>query len=314
MTGDTPPPGEDPQDEVVICRISSSSMFTVPLEVGNCLLSAVVDTAAEVSIISDRAYDKLDPRPPKLRDVFLHAAGRGMRMKGMIVGPVALKLGDQSFSVDIYVAPIGEEMLLGLDFLRQHGVTIHIQPSHLRIGDKHIPMRYSKPPPNRVAQVSVPKRTATPPNREKRITGVLDQRKGNDNTPLDEPALYGRIPLVNATKRSMTPPNKMKRITGVIDQRKGKDHPPFEHVEPAPYGRLQQTSAKKRSVTPPNKVKRITGVIDQRVVDERIRKEYSEPTPYGKAMPVYASERNMIPPNKLKRITGVLDQRGEGYR
>ena len=226
----------------------------------------MVDTAAEVSIISDRAYDKLNPRPPKLRDVFLYAAGRGMRMKGMIVGPVALKLGDQSFSVDIYVAPIEEEMLLGLDFLRQHGVTIHLQQSHLRIGDKHIPMRYSKPSPNRVAQVSVPKRTATPPNREKRITGVLDQRKGKDHPPFErvEPAPYGRLPQNSAKKRSVTPPNKVKRITGVIDQRVVDERIRKEYSEPTPYGKARPVYASERNMIPPNKLKRITGVLDQR--------------------------------------------------
>ena len=150
------------------------------MEVGDYPLRAVVDTAAEVSIISDQVYDKLNPQPPKLRDVLLHAAGRDMRMKGMIAGPVALKLGSRNFSADVYVAPIEDEMLLGLDFLRQQGVTIHIQHSRLQIGDEHIPMKYSAPSPSsRVARVYVVKCTVVPPNKVKRITGVLDQRLGD---------------------------------------------------------------------------------------------------------------------------------------
>ena len=62
----------------------------------------------------------------------------------------------------------------------------------------YTPKEHSEPTPyGRVARVSVTKCTATPPNKVKRITGVLDQRKGEDHPPLEyvEPAPYGRVPL-----------------------------------------------------------------------------------------------------------------------
>jgi hypothetical protein len=39
-----------------------------------------------------------------------------MQMNGYIAGPFQVVLGTHQFSVEIYVAPIEEDMLLGLDF------------------------------------------------------------------------------------------------------------------------------------------------------------------------------------------------------
>ena len=74
------------QGEVVICRLRSCSTLSVAMSLGNIPLRAIVDTAAEVTIISDKLLTKLDLKPPKLRDVLLCTAGRDI--KGMVVGPV----------------------------------------------------------------------------------------------------------------------------------------------------------------------------------------------------------------------------------
>jgi hypothetical protein len=44
------------------------------------------------------------------------------------------------FSVEIYVAPIEEEMLLGLDLLEANGVSLHLKEKKLQIAGEVIPM------------------------------------------------------------------------------------------------------------------------------------------------------------------------------
>jgi hypothetical protein len=51
----------------------------------------------------------------------MNTAGKGMQMNGYIAGPFQVVLGTHLFTVEIYVAPIEEEMLLGLDFLEANG-------------------------------------------------------------------------------------------------------------------------------------------------------------------------------------------------
>ena len=54
-----------------------------------------------------------DPAPPIRREVVMNTAGKGMQMNGCIAGPFQVVIGTHQFSVEIYVAPIEEEMLLG---------------------------------------------------------------------------------------------------------------------------------------------------------------------------------------------------------
>lgn len=135
-----------------------------------------MDTAAEVSIISDRISGQLTPPPTKLREVGVHAADRNMKMKGMVVGPVCIKLGSREFSEDVYVAPIKDNMLLGVDFLHKYGVNVHLRQSRLQLGKEYIPMKFGEGPvQGRIARKYLTKRTVIPPNHVKRISGVLDQ-------------------------------------------------------------------------------------------------------------------------------------------
>ncbi|XP_041484225.1 uncharacterized protein LOC121430868 [Lytechinus variegatus] len=154
-------------EEVVECTLASRSTLKVSV-IGGQPVSAVVDTAAEVSI----------PQPPTLREVVLHAAERDMKMRGTIVGPLSIELGDQMFSEEVYVAPIRDHMLQGLGFLRERKAANHLKDPHMQLGGQRIPLWYSDDPGQQIAQVHVLKRVIVPPNAVKRITGVLDQRLG----------------------------------------------------------------------------------------------------------------------------------------
>ena len=90
-------------------------------------VTAIVDSAAEVTIISDKVYNKLKPKPPVKKHAILHTAGRDMSMKGFIVGPVNVQLGSLTFEEDLYVAPIQDEMLLGIDILQERKINIEIK-------------------------------------------------------------------------------------------------------------------------------------------------------------------------------------------
>ena len=51
----------------------------------------------------------------KKKRVTLQTAGRQLKIEGIIVVPSSLTLGNQSYKEKVYVAPIGDEMLLGLE-------------------------------------------------------------------------------------------------------------------------------------------------------------------------------------------------------
>jgi hypothetical protein len=53
---------------------------------GELPVKAIVDTAAQVTIISESIFNQLKHKPNKLKDVKLYTAGKDMPMAGYIVG------------------------------------------------------------------------------------------------------------------------------------------------------------------------------------------------------------------------------------
>jgi hypothetical protein len=55
-------------------------------------LQAVVDTAAQVTLVSEEFYKSLNPAPPIRKEVVMNTAGKGMQMNGYIAGPFQVSL------------------------------------------------------------------------------------------------------------------------------------------------------------------------------------------------------------------------------
>ena len=73
-------------------KLSNGVMFMVPVEVQGMQLQAVVDTAAQVTLVSEEFYKSLDPAPPIRKEVVMNTAGKGMQMNGYIAGPFQVVL------------------------------------------------------------------------------------------------------------------------------------------------------------------------------------------------------------------------------
>ena len=108
-------------EDSTLCQLSSSATLRIPVILQGIALKAVVDTAATVTIVSDEDYRQWTVNPPCLKPATFNLAGRDTKIDGHIVGPVSLKLGSTVFQVVVQVAPIHSDMLIGLDFLLQHG-------------------------------------------------------------------------------------------------------------------------------------------------------------------------------------------------
>ena len=110
-------------EHLLICQIRSASQFNLKVQVGTCnkTVKAVVDTADQVTIISNKVFNSLKNMPKKMSDAKLLNAGRELSMTGMVLGPVKLKIGERWYTENVYVAPIEQEILLGFDILVNRG-------------------------------------------------------------------------------------------------------------------------------------------------------------------------------------------------
>lgn len=98
--------------------------WRIPVTICGVVVNAVVDTAAELTIISQNVYDKLPWRTELDFHNNVNLAGGGATMSVGFMGNVDLEIGDSKFSTPVYVAPLQDEMLLGIDFLQGNGVTL----------------------------------------------------------------------------------------------------------------------------------------------------------------------------------------------
>ena len=64
--------------DITVCQLPSSSMLRVPVTLQGIALKAVIDTAAMVTIVSDKRYREMKPNPPCLKAVTLQTAGRDL--------------------------------------------------------------------------------------------------------------------------------------------------------------------------------------------------------------------------------------------
>ena len=169
---------EEEDGAVTVLKLSNGVMFRVPVEVQGMQLQAVVDTAAQVTLVSEEFYKSLDPAPPIRKEVVMNTAGKGMQMNGYIAGPFQVVLGTHLFTVEIYVAPIEEDMLLGLDFLEANGVSLHLKEKELQIAGDVIPMSLGTGSPlvnEKEAGVFLAKGCKVPPNSVMRVGAQLSE-------------------------------------------------------------------------------------------------------------------------------------------
>ncbi|CAG2202544.1 unnamed protein product [Mytilus edulis] len=115
------------KEEIVIDRITAA-IKKVPMEVSNQKIKAVIDTGAEVTVLNEEIFFRLPKTnrsklKPALKNLVVAEAGKQMGTKG--VAAVTLTLGDSQFVWDVYVAPIGDDLLLGCDVLDEMDITVN---------------------------------------------------------------------------------------------------------------------------------------------------------------------------------------------
>ena len=139
-------------------------MLQVPVIIQGQKVNAIIDTASEATIISDEVYQELHTKPSKIRSFSLHGAGKEMYTKGHILEPTEFHLGLFSFRETLHVAPIQDQMLIGLDFLKRHNAKINTSTGTLVLDDKRVVFAEDYCIPEvKVAKVTVQQKVVVPP-------------------------------------------------------------------------------------------------------------------------------------------------------
>lgn len=113
--------------QIFIDRVRAVTIRTL-ISIQGLLTNAIVDTGAEVTVLSERLYNLFsEDKRPKLQEAKsgLVVAEAGMKISTFGTIHVQFKLSEFEFTWSVYVAAIRDDILLGCDIIDEMDVTIN---------------------------------------------------------------------------------------------------------------------------------------------------------------------------------------------
>ena len=159
--------------------------MVVPVHVNERKVPAVVDTAADVTIISMECARSIGINMDSTIPFLMKGAFIGTETEGRLIKNIQLKIGKHTYTWDLVIAPIHDDMLLGNDFLTHHGVTLNLMKNILLLGEdviiaesKQNNSGYKIP----VSQVLLAESVTVPPNSVKIAVGYINGYEKGEST------------------------------------------------------------------------------------------------------------------------------------
>ena len=101
-----------------MCEANKQNLSAIiPCSVNGYPTKALLDTGAEVSLLSFDVYGKLQEKPPLSEKYKLTGVAKNMTMNAWMLKGVNICFGSQSQKWNVLVASIKDPLIIGIDFL-----------------------------------------------------------------------------------------------------------------------------------------------------------------------------------------------------
>jgi hypothetical protein len=161
--------------EFDIQKVDGREILTT-IQLHDLSIKAVVDTAAMVTLVNENIFREVFGHRQNTDNCILHGIGTEP-IKGQLVENVPISVGQYTYMQRICVAPVNDQVILGLDFLKEHGAIIDLSRDIMFISGEEIPLEVTDGSFT-TSKVKVSKRSVIPPNTVGYISVELE-------TPLD---------------------------------------------------------------------------------------------------------------------------------
>lgn len=173
-----PVDGHTPDLQPHLRGVSTQGLtLMIPTKVNGEETYAVVDTAAQVTIISQDFAASM-AKPLRLSDnIQCKNAENNNWMEGRWAKNVRFTIGRKQYKINVVVAPITDNVILGLDFLKEHKAVVNLKDNNLILGKEVIQASLRRGPGGsvyRVSRVFLAKRIVVPPNSVKMASARLE--------------------------------------------------------------------------------------------------------------------------------------------
>ena len=112
----------------------------VPLTISDDLeVSGIVDTASQVTVLSEEIFQQLKNPPAVVEEVLLRGAAKQGQFPARKLEGLNLTIGSKVYRCSPYVAPMSDHLLIGLDFLTAHAGIIDVGNQSVSLNGSAIP-------------------------------------------------------------------------------------------------------------------------------------------------------------------------------
>ncbi len=168
--GKSLPSGRTSLDSVQLREFALSDpvgmSFGIAMQVEGIDVFGVVDSAAQITVLSSRIGKRLHLEDRLSEEVRLRNAQKNSFLTGYLVKDVSLFISGHAYTWDVIVADIADDLLLGLDFLRAEKAKIDLAQDSIALNGVECPAVLKRDPGGNhffVSRVFLDKRVVVPP-------------------------------------------------------------------------------------------------------------------------------------------------------
>ncbi|VDI09313.1 Hypothetical predicted protein [Mytilus galloprovincialis] len=129
-------------------------------------VNAVIDTAAQVSVLNRTVFDKMDPKPRLTDYVNLKGITKNSHMLARVANGIPIKIGKTLSNWNMVIADIPDTVLLGIDFLEHNKVIIDLQKNSIQLNNEFLPLTFIKDEENtevKIYRIKLTEKAIVPP-------------------------------------------------------------------------------------------------------------------------------------------------------
>jgi predicted aspartyl protease len=144
---------------------------------------AAVDTAAQVSVMSRRIFERLEPRPKLTTTTMLKAAGECSEMEARVSEKVVFRIGQIKNKWNMVVAEKTDDVILGIYFLEHQKAVINLTDYSIELRGEKIPstvISTEHKKKMKIYRVKLAKNTIVPPCSDKISVAEFDETPDNN--------------------------------------------------------------------------------------------------------------------------------------